>query len=132
MRGDFHRYLCEISKDPDELKKLQKECEGTYRKGIDELKSEERKEKEMKERKESGECIATYDARRLAIYLNLSVFYFEILAQLPKAIETCEEGFNSALENISDLEEAKYIDSVTIMQLMHDNITAWRGEKEKK
>jgi hypothetical protein len=54
------------------------------------------------------------------------------MTQLPKAIETCEEGFNLALENISDLEEAKYIDSVTIMQLMHDNITAWKGEKDKK
>jgi len=53
------------------------------------------------------------------------------MISLPKAIETCEEGFNSALENISDLEEAKYIDSVTIMQLMHDNITAWKSEKEK-
>ena len=51
---------------------------------------------------------------------------------LPKAIETCEEGFNVALENISDLEDPKYIDAVTIMQLMHDNITAWRGEREKK
>lgn len=37
----------------------------------------------------------------------------------------------SALENISDLEETKYIDSVTIMQLMHDNINNWKNEKEK-
>ena len=82
------------------------------------------------EKKESD--IPPHDARRLAIYLNLSVFYYEIMLLLPKAIETCEEGFNVALENISDLEDPKYIDAVTIMQLMHDNITAWRGEKEKK
>ena len=57
------------------------------------------------------------------------MFYYEIGGATDKAIETCEEGFTTALESISDLEEAKYIDSVTIMQLMHDNLTAWKAEK---
>jgi hypothetical protein len=34
MRGDFHRYLCEIARDPDELKRLQKECEAAYKRGV--------------------------------------------------------------------------------------------------
>lgn len=91
------------------------------------MKAEEKKEsKEHKQKREYE--MAPHDARRLAIYLNLSVFYYEIMVMLPKAIETCEEGFNVALENISDLEDPKYIDAVTIMQLMHDNITAWKTE----
>jgi hypothetical protein len=97
MRGDFHRYLCEISKDPDELKKLQKECENTYRRALDELRVEDRREGSKEGGKEGreggkgeGESVPPYDSRRLALYLNLSVFYFEIMSQLPKAIETCE------------------------------------------
>lgn len=40
----------------------------------------------MKDKKENSEYVSTYDSRRLAIYLNLSVFYYEVMNQLPKAI----------------------------------------------
>lgn len=66
------------------------------------------------------------DPLKLAICLNFSVFYYEINNGIPEAIEVCEKGFNEALEAVSDLEDSRFTDIVTIMQLMHDNLTAWK------
>lgn len=71
------------------------------------------------------------DALRLGICLNYSVFHYEIGNSLQDAIDICEKGFNEALEAVSDLEDNRFTDVVTIMQLMHDNITAWKIEQEK-
>ena len=68
------------------------------------------------------------DALRLGIYLNYSVFHYEINNSIQDAIEICEKGFNEALESVSDLEDSRFTDLVTILQLMHDNITAWKIE----
>jgi 14-3-3 protein epsilon len=71
------------------------------------------------------------DALKLGICLNFSVFYYEINNSVEEAIAICERGFNEALEAVSDLEDTRFTDVVTIMQLMHDNITAWKLELEK-
>jgi hypothetical protein len=39
---------------------------------------------------EKGGQLQSYDPKRLALYLNLSVFYYEISTAIEKAIETCE------------------------------------------
>ena len=61
------------------LKRIQKECENSYNRGITEMKAEEK-----------GGQLQSYDPKRLALYLNLSVFYYEISTAIEKAIETCE------------------------------------------
>ena len=72
------------------------------------------------------------DSLKLAIYLNYSVFLYEIMNLVGQAVEVCEKGFNEALEAVSDLEDSRFTDTVTIMQLMHDNISSWKAELEKQ
>lgn len=55
---------------------MQKECEGAYRKGIELIRQEK-------------DIISSYDARRLSLYLNLSVYYYEIMSATTKATEVC-------------------------------------------
>lgn len=68
------------------------------------------------------------DAIKLGISLNLSVFYYEIMNSTQKAIEVSETAFNECLEAVSDIEDNRFTDLVTIMQLVHDNLTNWKGE----
>ena len=47
---------------------------------------------------------------------------------MQKAIEVSEVAFNECLEAVSDIEDSRFTDLVTIMQLVHDNLTNWKGE----
>ena len=68
------------------------------------------------------------DSLKLGISLNLSVFYYEIMNMMQKAIEVSEVACNECLEAVSDIEDSRFTDLVTIMQLVHDNLTNWKGE----
>jgi hypothetical protein len=96
------------------MKTLKEDCQKTYEQAM-----------KLIEHPAIKDSLKT-DALKLSICLNFSVFYYEINNSLQEAIDICEKGFNEALEAVSDLEDARFTDVVTIMQLMHDNITAWK------
>lgn len=64
----------------------------------------------------------------LGIALNYSVLYYEIKDDTVKACEIAKKAFQEALNDLEDLEEEKYKDSTTIMQLIRDNLTVWQNE----
>jgi len=59
------------------------------------------------------------------IALNYSVLYYEIKDDTAKACEIAKKAFQEALNDLEDLEEERYKDSTTIMQLIRDNLTVW-------
>ena len=61
----------------------------------------------------------------LGIALNYSVLYYEIKDDTKKACEIATKAFSEALNDLEDLEEERYKDSTTIMQLIRDNLTVW-------
>jgi hypothetical protein len=43
----------------------------------------------------------------------------------------CQKAFQECLEAINDIEDNRYTDVVTIMQLIHDNLVQWNAETEQ-
>ena len=67
---------------------------------------------------------------RLGLYLNFSVFYYEVKSDPSKACTLAKHAFDDAIADINDIEEDQYKDATTIMQLIRDNLTLWTNELE--
>jgi 14-3-3 protein epsilon len=111
MAGDYHRYMCEYLSG----EKLNKATQ---------LSLENYKNAE----KIAVESLESTNPIRLGLILNLSVFYFEIMKNYEKAIQTAKDGFDTAIANIEALTDEEYKDATTIMQLIRDNLTLWSTE----
>lgn len=62
---------------------------------------------------------------RLSLALNFSVFYYEILKNTDYACLLVKQAIDNAVIELDTLSEESYEDSVSIMQLLQDNLTLW-------
>lgn len=112
MKGDYYRYLAEVSTDNlEDIKNSEKaydEAFETSKNGID----------------SKGALKATHPIR-LGLALNFSVFFYEIRDQPTKACNLAKEAFDKAIAELDTLNEDSYKDSTLIMQLLRDNLTLW-------
>ena len=67
---------------------------------------------------------------RLGLFLNYSVFYYELRGDPEKACELAKQAFDNAIAELDQLNEDSYKDSTLIMQLLRDNLTLWTSETE--
>ncbi|EGR27890.1 hypothetical protein IMG5_187340 [Ichthyophthirius multifiliis] len=116
MKGDYNRYLSEFSSG-QLLQKASSEAIRSYEDAINIL---------------DQNNIRKDDALRLGISLNHSVMYYEIKDDLKSAIKIAKQAFQDALQELEDIEEEKYKDSTTIMQLLRDNLTVWQNELDEQ
>lgn len=72
--------------------------------------------------------LKTTDVIKLGLALNYSVFYYEIRNDPNEAVNIARKAFDDAIADLESLEEEKYKDSTTIMQLLRDNITLWTND----
>merc|ERR1712226_1159268 len=105
MRGDYHRYLAEVSGKAED-----KENSLTAYKAANDIAAQELK--------------AT-DPTRLGLALNFSVFYYEVLNSSDRACRLAKAAFDEAMSDLDKLNEADYKDSTLIMQLLRNNLTLW-------
>lgn len=75
--------------------------------------------------------LKTTNPIRLGLYLNFSVFYYELRDDSVKACELAKEAFDSAISELDTLSDDKYKDSTLIMQLLRDNLTLWTSDNGK-
>lgn len=115
MRGDYNRYLSEFSSGQT-LQKASNEAIRSYEEATALL-------DQKNARKD--------DALRLGIALNQSVMYYEIKDDLKTACRIAKQAFQDALQDLEDIEEERYKDSTTIMQLLRDNLTVWQNELDE-
>lgn len=111
MKGDYLRYKAEVAGD-DEFEEIANVAKEAY---------------------EQAKEIATASLphthpTRLGLYLNYSVFYFEILKNKERAMSMGKEAFDSAIAELDSLAEDNYKDSTLIMQLLRDNLSLWSGD----
>ncbi|CAH1271209.1 14-3-3-like protein 2 [Branchiostoma lanceolatum] len=112
MKGDYYRYLTEIS-------------EGDEREGVA-TKAKESYEKAH----EKAAGLPTTNPVRLGLALNFSVFHYEIRNNPEEACRLAKEAFDDACKDLDQLQEDSYKDCTLIMQLLRDNLTLWTSEQE--
>ena len=120
MKGDYYRYLAEVTMDEESRTKVVNDSEKAYKEAYDFSKAQ----------------MPPTHPIRLGLALNFSVFYYEIVNQPEKACELASSAFNLAIED-TDMEktstlDAKYNDSMLILQLLRDNLTLWNSEAESE
>lgn len=75
--------------------------------------------------------LKTTNPIRLGLYLNFSVFHYELRNDSQKACELAKKAFDSAISELDTLSDDKYKDSTLIMQLLRDNLTLWTADNGK-
>jgi len=112
MKGDYYRYLVEVTtgEDRDNL-------------------SEKSKEAYNGATEQAGSLPSTHPIK-LGLALNFSVFHYEICNDGKKACELAKRAFDEAIAELDNLKEDSYKDSTLIMQLLRDNLTLWSSEND--
>eukprot|EP00512_Aurantiochytrium_limacinum_P002327 CAMPEP_0171504292 /NCGR_PEP_ID=MMETSP0958-20121227/11477_1 /TAXON_ID=87120 /ORGANISM="Aurantiochytrium limacinum, Strain ATCCMYA-1381" /LENGTH=254 /DNA_ID=CAMNT_0012040091 /DNA_START=54 /DNA_END=818 /DNA_ORIENTATION=+ len=118
MSGDYHRYLAEFKLD-----EMRRDCAEA---ALDAYKQAQT----IAEDPEDG--LPPTHPIRLGLALNLSVFYYEILAEQEQACDLAKRAFDSAIAELDSLQEESYKDATLIMQLLRDNLTLWTSDGEEK
>ncbi|XP_076825379.1 14-3-3 protein gamma-A-like [Clavelina lepadiformis] len=111
MKGDYFRYMAEITSVPEKRKKIVSSANKAYNLALTLA---------------SNEMIAV-NPIRLGLALNYSVFLYEIKNMERKAISLAKSAFDDALAQVDKLKEDSYKDSTVIMQLIRDNLTLWNN-----
>lgn len=107
MKGDYYRYLTEVSS-------------GDVKDGV--------KQKSLEAYNcatEIAEKMPTTHPIRLGLALNFSVFFYEIYNDPTKACDMAKRAFDDAITELDQLQDDTYKDSTLIMQLLRDNLTLW-------
>lgn len=112
MKGDYYRYKAEVLSNEEE-----KEASNLA------LKS-------YLEAKDHAKELNATDPIRLGLYLNFSVFNYEILNNPEVACEIARTAFSAAIAELDTLSEDYYKDSTLIMQLLRDNLTLWSSKND--
>ena len=107
MKGDYYRYKAEILTGDLEKEASQKALES------------------YTEAKKQADGLNLTDPIRLGLYLNFSVFQYEILDNTDEACKIARTAFDTAISELDTLSEDYYKDSTLIMQLLRDNLTLW-------
>lgn len=113
MKGDYYRYLAEVSKDKEAVVQSSKEA---YDEAIKSAVAE----------------LTPTNPIRLGLALNFSVFYYEIMNNQTEACQLAKSAFDDAMTEIDSLGEDSYKDSTLIMQLLRDNLTLWTESQDQE
>ena len=112
MKGDYYRYKAEV---------LQGEMK---RKMADSAKENYVSAREI------ADVLSATNPVRLGLYLNYSVFNYEILCNTETACKMARTAFEAAIADLDNLSEEHYKESTLIMQLLRDNLTLWSSKNE--
>ena len=110
MKGDYYRYLCEF-KALNENKNYLEESEKNYKNAI-----------------ELSQNISWIGTIKLGLYLNYSVFIYEIKKDTKKAIQIAKEAVKSAKKYSDKIKEEEDKDAEITIQVMKENINYWEED----
>ncbi|EKG09165.1 14-3-3 protein [Macrophomina phaseolina MS6] len=108
MKGDYHRYLAEFASG-EKRKVAAAAAEEAYKTATDVAQTE----------------LTLTHPLRLALALNVSVFYHEILNFPDHAYHLAKQAIWGATAALASLPEDSYRNSAHIIQLLRDNLTLW-------
>lgn len=111
MKADYYRYVAEYSSGDKKNASAQKALQAYADAG-----------NIAKDSLESTHPV------KLALYLNHSVFYYEIMQNPEKACGMARQAFDEAIADLDNVDDDYYKDTTLIMQLLRDNLTLWTSE----
>lgn len=114
MKGDYYRYFAECVTG-DKNKQAGEKAHEAYKKAS-----------------EKAGSLASTDPIRLGLALNYSVFFYEILNSPEQACKLAKSTFDAAIADLESLDDDKYKESATIMQLLRDNLTLWTADNPEE
>jgi 14-3-3 protein epsilon len=104
LKGDYHRYLAEISQGEDDKEK----AHNSYTKAM-----------------EYAAGLRAASPLRLGLALNFSIFYYEVLKSPDKACHLARQTYEEGIADDDDLEELERRESALLLQLLRENIYVW-------
>ena len=115
MKGDYNRYIAENAED-----ELKKEVID------DALKS-------YNEATTLAKNLKVLNPIALGLALNFSVFYYEAMNDHEKAIKIASEALNEANKELPNIDEEaeENRDTVSIVNLLKENLDMWKSEEEE-
>ena len=113
MIGDYCRYIAESAKG-DRLESTKTQALSTY----------------SDANQIAQKSLSACNAIRLGLALNFSVFYYEVMTDLKKAIELGEKALQDAIEKLDDCDEDTFRDAQSIIELLRENLSLWKEEDE--
>ena len=115
MKGDYNRYIAEYAED-----ELKKEVID------DALKS-------YNEATTLAKNLKVLNPIALGLALNFSVFYYEAMNDHEKAIKIASEALNEANKELPNIDEEaeENRDTVSIVNLLKENLDMWKSEEEE-
>ena len=115
LKGDYYRYKCEFASGKD----FDDACAKA--------------EKVYKEAYEiANKDIPITNSTRLGLYLNYSVFYYEIRGLREEACTIAKTAFDESMKVLDDLEKSKAKDTLLIIQLLKENLILWSNEMNEE
>ena len=111
LKGDHYRYLCEISKDKD-LEKAIEKAEKTYKEAY---------EISVKE-------LPFINSTRVGLCLNMALFLYEIKGDKKEGCKIAKKSFEESMKYLDDLEKFKSKDVLLLIQLLKENLIFWSSE----
>ena len=115
MKGDYNRYIAEYAEN--ELKKEVTE---------DALKS-------YNEATTIAKNLKVLNPIALGLALNFSVFHYEVMNDHDKAIQIASEALDNANKELPNIDEdaEEYRDTISIVNLLKENLDMWKSEDEE-
>jgi 14-3-3 protein epsilon len=115
MKGDYNRYIAEYAEND-----LKKEVSD------DALKS-------YNEATEIAKNLKVLNPIALGLALNFSVFHYEVMNDHEKAIQIASEALNEANKELPNIDEdaEENRDTVSIVNLLKENLDMWKSEDEE-
>ena len=111
MKADYFRYIAEYSSGDTKNSSAQKALQAYADAG-----------------QIAKDSLSSTHPVKLALYLNHSVFYYEIMQNPEKACGMARQAFDEAIADLDNVEDDYYKDATLIMQLLRDNLTLWTSE----
>ena len=114
MKGDYYRYIAE-NIDGDLKKKCSDLGLASYNAAL-----------------EASKSIDYKNPIKLGLALNLSVFYYEVVANRDEACKLAKETLDKSKDALQgvDEEEDEVTDAMSIVNLLQENLEMWNAEAE--
>lgn len=112
LEADYYRYVAEVGTSKDRIEKAKTRALKCYNEAI-----------------QLADKLSPADPVRLSLYLNFSVYCFEIYGsqeQKEQAIEIAQQGIDTAEKDLENLDSQKASESEFILKFMRENLSNWR------